>query len=136
MLVGAAATGARPALVLGRPVLVSSLAFVPGAFAAADAPEPVVLARLVGLFVGERGVLAVAYGAGDTQWFNLIVAPLAASRGYTLWSFQDVTARHTMEQMLRDERMKLADFLDNAPIGFYSVDQVGRFLFVNEALAH
>ncbi|MDE1932068.1 MAG: response regulator, partial [Alphaproteobacteria bacterium] len=35
-----------------------------------------------------------------------------------------------------DERMKLADFLDNAPIGFYSVDQVGRFLFVNEALAH
>ncbi|MDE1904209.1 MAG: PAS domain-containing protein, partial [Alphaproteobacteria bacterium] len=23
-----------------------------------------------------------------------------------------------------------------APIGFYSVDQVGRFLFVNEALAH
>ena len=81
------------------------------------------------------GVLAVANEAGDTQWFNLIVAPLAASRGYTLWSFQDVTARHTMEQMLRDERMKLADFLDNAPIGFYSVDQVGRFLFVNEALA-
>ncbi|HEV2263027.1 MAG TPA: PAS domain S-box protein [Stellaceae bacterium] len=81
------------------------------------------------------GVLAVANGAGDTQWFNLIVAPLVASRGYTLWSFQDVTARHTMEQMLRDERMKLADFLDNAPIGFYSVDQVGRFLFVNEALA-
>ena len=82
------------------------------------------------------GVLAVANGAGETQWFNLIVAPLASSRGYTLWSFQDVTARHTMEQMLRDERMKLADFLDNAPIGFYSVDQVGRFLFVNEALAH
>ena len=82
------------------------------------------------------GVLAIANGPGDTQWFNLIVAPLAASRGYTLWSFQDVTARHTMEQMLRDERMKLADFLDNAPIGFYSVDQVGRFLFVNEALAH
>ena len=81
------------------------------------------------------GVLAVANGAGDTQWFNLIVAPLAASQGYTLWSFQDVTARHAMEQMLRDERMKLADFLDNAPIGFYSVDQVGRFLFVNEALA-
>jgi len=82
------------------------------------------------------GVLAVANDAGDTQWFNLIVAPLAASRGYTLWSFQDVTARHTMEQMLRDERMKLADFLDNAPIGFYSVDRVGRFLFVNGALAH
>jgi two-component system cell cycle sensor histidine kinase/response regulator CckA len=31
--------------------------------------------------------------------------------------------------------MKLADFLDNAPIGFYSVDGNGRFLFVNQALA-
>ncbi|MGH6969265.1 MAG: PAS domain S-box protein, partial [Stellaceae bacterium] len=81
------------------------------------------------------GVLAIANAAGDMQWFNLIVAPLSARQGYTLWSFQDVTARHTMEQMLRDERMKLADFLDNAPIGFYSVDQSGRFLFVNEALA-
>jgi two-component system cell cycle sensor histidine kinase/response regulator CckA len=31
--------------------------------------------------------------------------------------------------------MKLADFLDNAPVGFYSVDSEGRFLFVNQALA-
>src|SRR5579875_93852 len=81
------------------------------------------------------GVLAVPDAGGETRWFNLVVAPLAARAGYTLWSFQDVTARHAMEQMLRDERMKLADFLDNAPIGFYSVDQSGRFLFVNEALA-
>jgi two-component system cell cycle sensor histidine kinase/response regulator CckA len=82
-----------------------------------------------------RGILAVPNAAGHTQWFNLVVTPLAAQRGYTLWSFEDVTARHAMEHMLRDERMKLADFLDNAPIGFYSVDETGRFLFVNEPLA-
>ncbi|MDE2165344.1 MAG: PAS domain S-box protein [Alphaproteobacteria bacterium] len=88
------------------------------------------------LRVGQsRGVLAVPNAAGETQWFNLAVVPLAARQGYTLWSFEDVTARHAVEQMLRDERMKLADFLDNAPIGFYSVDETGRFLFVNEALA-
>jgi len=69
------------------------------------------------------------------SWFNLSVSPLAGRTGFTLWSFEDVTSRHDMEQMLRDERMKLADFLDNAPVGFYSVDQTGRLLFVNEALA-
>ncbi len=46
-----------------------------------------------------------------------------------------MTARHEMEQVIRDEQMKLADFLDNAPVGFYSVDGEGRFLFVNQALA-
>ena len=30
-----------------------------------------------------------------------------------------------MEQVIRDERNKLVDFLDNAPIGFYSVDGDG-----------
>ncbi len=75
-------------------------------------------------------------GAEDgMSWFNLSVSPLAGRAGFTLWSFEDVTSRHDMEQMLRDERMKLADFLDNAPVGFYSADQTGRLLFVNEALA-
>src|SRR5437588_507636 len=40
-----------------------------------------------------------------------------------------------MEAVIHDERNKLVDFLDNAPIGFYSVDGSGRFLFVNQTLA-
>jgi len=80
-------------------------------------------------------VVAMRQPEGGISWFNLSVSPLAGRAGFTLWSFEDVTSRHEMEQMLRDERMKLADFLDNAPVGFYSVDQAGRFLFVNEALA-
>jgi two-component system, cell cycle sensor histidine kinase and response regulator CckA len=79
--------------------------------------------------------VAMRQPEGGISWFNLSVSPLAGRTGFTLWSFEDVTSRHEMEQMLRDERMKLADFLDNAPVGFYSVDQSGRFLFVNEALA-
>src|ERR1700691_3785735 len=80
-------------------------------------------------------IVAMRQPEGGISWFNLSVSPLAGRAGFTLWSFEDVTSRHEMEQMLRDERMKLADFLDNAPVGFYSVDQAGRFLFVNEALA-
>src|SRR5439155_14163251 len=48
---------------------------------------------------------------------------------------QDITARHEMEAVIRDERNKLVDFLEDAPIGFYSVDGAGRFLFVNRTLA-
>ena len=81
------------------------------------------------------GRLALRYAAGSTAWFSLSAHLLAGRPGYGLWSFEDVTARHEMEQVIRDEQMKLADFLDNAPTGFYSVDGDGRFLFVNQALA-
>ena len=81
------------------------------------------------------GRLALRYGAGSTAWFSASAHLLAGRPGYGLWSFEDVTARHEMEQVIRDEQMKLADFLDNAPTGFYSVDGDGRFLFVNQALA-
>ena len=68
-------------------------------------------------------------------WFNVSVHPLAGRRGYSFWRLQDITARHEMEEVIRDEQNKLVDFLDNAPIGFYSVDGTGRFLFINETLA-
>ncbi|MGH7125466.1 MAG: PAS domain-containing protein, partial [Stellaceae bacterium] len=82
-----------------------------------------------------HGRIALRGAAGGTAWFNLAIHSLPGRPGYGLWSFEDVTARHEMEHVIRDEQMKLADFLDNAPIGFYSVDGDGRFLFVNEALA-
>jgi two-component system cell cycle sensor histidine kinase/response regulator CckA len=81
------------------------------------------------------GRIAIVHPAGPTTWFNLSAHLLAGRLGYSLWSFEDVTTRHEMEQVIRDEQMKLADFLDNAPIGFYSADGDGRFLFVNQALA-
>ncbi|HEX3954843.1 MAG TPA: PAS domain S-box protein [Stellaceae bacterium] len=68
-------------------------------------------------------------------WFNIAVNPIAGRPGYSFWNLQDITARHEMEAMIRDERNKLVEFLDDAPIGFYSVDNAGRFLFINQTLA-
>ncbi|MDB5406532.1 MAG: Signal transduction histidine kinase [Rhodospirillales bacterium] len=73
--------------------------------------------------------------SGMDGWFNVSVHPLAGRPGYSFWRLQDITARHEMEAVIRDEQNKLVDFLDNAPIGFYSVDGNGRFLFINETLA-
>jgi two-component system, cell cycle sensor histidine kinase and response regulator CckA len=68
-------------------------------------------------------------------WFTIAVNPIAGRPGYSFWILQDITARHEMEAVIRDERNKLADFLDHAPIGFYSVDVGGRFQFINHTLA-
>jgi two-component system cell cycle sensor histidine kinase/response regulator CckA len=68
-------------------------------------------------------------------WFNIAVNPIAGRPGYSFWHLHDVSARHEMEAVIRDERNKLVDFIDDAPIGFYSVDGEGRFLFVNQTLA-
>jgi two-component system, cell cycle sensor histidine kinase and response regulator CckA len=68
-------------------------------------------------------------------WFNVAVNPIPGRPGYSFWHIQDITARHEMERVIREEKNRLVDFLDEAPIGFYSVDGDGRFLFVNPTLA-
>src|SRR5260370_27493675 len=68
-------------------------------------------------------------------WCKVAVLQVAGRQGYSFWRLRDTTARHEMEEVIRDEQNKLVDFLDNAPIGFYSVDGSGRFLFINETLA-
>jgi two-component system, cell cycle sensor histidine kinase and response regulator CckA len=87
---------------------------------------------------GARGIAALplrdSRGAA-AGWFNIAVNPIAGRPGYSFWNIQDITARHEMEAVIRDERNKLSEFLDDAPIGFYSVDGAGRFLFVNHTFA-
>ena len=87
---------------------------------------------------GARAIAAVplkdARGAA-AGWFNVAVNPIPGRPGYSFWHIQDITARHEMEGVIRDERNRLVDFLDEAPIGFYSVDADGHFLFVNPTLA-
>jgi two-component system cell cycle sensor histidine kinase/response regulator CckA len=87
---------------------------------------------------GARAIAAVplndARGAA-LGWFNVAVNPIPGRPGYSFWHIQDITARHEMERVIREEKNRLVDFLDEAPIGFYSVDGDGRFLFVNPTLA-
>jgi PAS domain-containing protein len=70
-----------------------------------------------------------------SRWRAVSVSPLDGRPGYTLWGVADITRQHDMERMVHEEQDQLAEFLENAPIGFFSVDAEGRFLFVNETLA-
>jgi two-component system cell cycle sensor histidine kinase/response regulator CckA len=71
----------------------------------------------------------------DPGHLKVRIDPISGYSGFSYWSVQDVSAAQRSEAALREERNILANLLDNAPIGFYSVDDAGRFRFVNRTLA-
>ena len=72
---------------------------------------------------------------GAVGRFNILASPIPHWPGYSFWNVRDITARDQMDTVIREERNRLVDFLDNAPIGLYSVDGGGRFRIVNQTLA-
>lgn len=69
------------------------------------------------------------------KWFIVGAQPVAGWAGYVHWRVDDVTKQRELDRSVREEREKLLDFTDNAPVGFFSVDENGRFVFVNATLA-
>ncbi len=69
------------------------------------------------------------------RWYSVTAQPIADWAGYIHWRIDDVTNKHLIDRAIREEREKLIDFTDNAPVGFFSVDENGRFVFVNATLA-
>jgi two-component system, cell cycle sensor histidine kinase and response regulator CckA len=72
---------------------------------------------------------------GRERWFTIAAQPVAGWAGYVHWRIDDVTNQRESERSIREEREKLIDFTDNSPVGFFSVDESGRFVFVNATLA-
>jgi len=79
--------------------------------------------------------LPVMRGNRVIEWRRIIARPIDGGNRYYHWRFEDISERRRMERAMRDEQDKLLDFMDHAPVGIYSVDQHGRFRFVNETLA-
>lgn len=69
------------------------------------------------------------------RWLSVTAQPISGRAGYVHWRIDDVTQKHTTDSAIRDEREKLIDFTDNAPVGFFSVDEQGRFVFANATFA-
>ena len=69
-----------------------------------------------------------------TKWVYVVAHPVRERPGAVFWMVDDITLRRQMEEVIRSEQESFADLLQNAPIGFYSVDAEGRFLFANEIL--
>ena len=71
----------------------------------------------------------------DVAWRHVAAYPVEGRPGSAFWFVDNVKPERQMEQVIRAEQQRFVDLLHNAPIGFYSVDAEGRFLFVNQALA-
>ena len=74
-------------------------------------------------------------GAAQEAWRRVTAYPLKGRPGCVLWLVDDITAERQMEMILQEEQARFVDLLEHAPIGFYSVDAEGQFLFVNQTLA-
>ena len=68
------------------------------------------------------------------DWRFIAAYPLPDHPGYVYWMVDDITPRRQMEQVMREEQERFVDLLENAPVGFYSADAQGRFLFANHTL--
>lgn len=71
----------------------------------------------------------------NEKWYIVAAQPVGGWAGYVHWRIDDVTKQRELDRSVREEREKLLDFTDNAPVGFFSVDENGRFAFVNATLA-
>lgn len=71
---------------------------------------------------------------GAAEWRYVAAYPVLARPGTVLWMVDDITLRRQLEQVMQEEQERFVDLLEHAPIGFYSVDSEGRFLFANQTL--
>lgn len=86
---------------------------------------------------GHTGVaeLPIVRGGKVIEWRRVVARPLDGYANFYHWRFDDISERRRMERAVEDEQSKLIEFMANAPVGIYSVDQHGLFRFVNKTLA-
>jgi two-component system cell cycle sensor histidine kinase/response regulator CckA len=82
-----------------------------------------------------RAELQVKFRDGELDWFDVQAQRLKGGDNHVLWSCDIVTTQRQIEEYIRSDHEKFADLIEHAPIGFYSVDEKGDFLFVNSTLA-
>ena len=72
---------------------------------------------------------------GSTMWVRATVRVPGDATDSLHWAFEDITQDRVREQSMREAQDRLVGFMDQAPVGFYSVGADGRFQFCNATLA-
>lgn len=85
-----------------------------------------------GAGLAEHAEVSLNVAAGPVEWLRISVAPLPG--GYVLWRAEDITARHEIDAVRRNEEEMIADFLDHLPVGYFSVDAHGNIIYANQIL--
>ncbi|MDA0652623.1 MAG: ATP-binding protein [Proteobacteria bacterium] len=83
---------------------------------------------------GEAEVV-IRQAGGQSWWSRISVRQMPQSAGMVQWTLEEIPARNALDEAVGREQDSLTSFLDDFPIGFYSVDQQGRFRQANQAFA-
>jgi two-component system cell cycle sensor histidine kinase/response regulator CckA len=83
----------------------------------------------------ESSAIAVIAADGHKSWYRASVQPAADGKG-TLWTLSADHARNALDAAIATEQARMVQFLDDCPVGYFSVDEEGRFLSANTAFAH
>lgn len=68
---------------------------------------------------------------GQTRWLTVTAQPVPGFKNYIHWRIDDATVQHEQTHQIIEERETLIDYSDNAPVGFFSVNEHGKFVFFN-----
>jgi two-component system cell cycle sensor histidine kinase/response regulator CckA len=68
---------------------------------------------------------------GQTQWLVINAQPVSGFKDHVHFWIDDITSKHMQGQQILEERSTLIDYSDNAPVGFFSVNETGKFVFIN-----
>ncbi len=82
-----------------------------------------------------RADLPVQRSGGGLAWWQIMAEPLDTRAGQILLRLEDVTTQRHDAEAARREQARLHDFLDHAPVGFFSLNEDGQFQLVNATMA-
>ncbi len=83
----------------------------------------------------DSGEVAFIDPNGRKSWYRVAVGP-AGERDNVLWTFSPDDARNDLAAAIATEQDRMIRFLEDCPIGYFSVDENGKFLNANTAFAH
>ena len=76
-----------------------------------------------------HGDVAILNADGKREILAVFANRLTRFGDHVSWGVEVITTQREIEEYIRSDHEKFADLIENAPVGFYSVDESGRFLF-------
>ncbi len=77
-------------------------------------------------------------GSGEVGWYRVRVNPIKRPNHtfVNVWSITDLTRDRVRQENVFQDLQSAIDYLDHAPVGFFSVDNVGTIAYMNATLAN
>jgi two-component system cell cycle sensor histidine kinase/response regulator CckA len=78
-----------------------------------------------------------AGGPPGARWYRISARPIAAGGGAggVAWTIADVTGERARQESVFQDLQYAIDYLDHAPVGFFSAEPDGRIAYINATLA-